>query len=291
MGRHNLMRLDRFLTLHISLPLSGFFRTSRDLTIPVLMYHSIAEDVDESVPRYFRTVTTPETFERHMGFLQGMSQPRPLGSLAPHLADSLMSPRSIRRPVVVTFDDGFRDFYTTAFPILERFGFRATVFLASGFMGKTFLTGRECLRVGEVRELAEKGIEFGSHTITHPKLTELSRGKITEELVGSKNMIQNIVGSEVSLFSYPYRFPAEDAQFTRKLGALLLQHGYSAGVTTAIGMSRASDDPLFLRRLPINDTDDRQFFQAKLEGAYDWLHMGQLMHKRLRATFRGWKPL
>lgn len=299
-----LMRLDRFLTMSIVHPLIGFSRRSRDLTIPILMYHSIANDIDDSAHPYYRTVTTPETFEKHMGFLHESSYevltlsegvrflrgtsdrvvPQPV--LAPELLKSPMSPDPIRRPVVVTFDDGLRDFYTTAFPILERYGFSATVFVASGYIDKTFITGQECLRTREVRELAKKGVEFGSHTVTHPQLSKLSRAEILHELSASREMVENIVGSEVSLFSYPYRFPEEDAEFTRTLGAILIEQGYSAGVTTAIGLSRAGDDPLFLRRLPVNESDDRQFLRAKLEGAYDWLHMGQLMHKRLRAAFR-----
>lgn len=299
-----LMRLDRFLTLYFFGPLLVLSKRSCDLKIPILMYHSIARDVDNNVHPYYRTVTTPETFEKHMRFLrelnyevvtlseavpllqrmsdQSLSQP----VLATESGKSHMSPDSVRRPLVVTFDDGFRDFYNKAFPILEQLGFRATVFLTSGYIDKSFLTGRECLRTREVKELAEKGIEFGSHTVTHPQLKGLSRDQIAHELVSSKKMIENIIGSKVSLFSYPYRFPEEDTDFTKKLGALLIEQGYSAGVTTAIGLSGSDNDPLFLKRLPVNDCDDSQFLKKKLEGAYDWLHKGQLTYKKSRVVLR-----
>lgn len=297
------MRLDRFLTLYISSPLIGLSQWSRNLKIPILMYHSIAKDVDESAFPYYRTVTTPQTFETHMALLRetgcevltlseairllqgmpGQSLRRP--PLAPELLKSPLPPNLSRRPVVVTFDDGFRDFYTTAFPILERFGLRATVFLTSGYIDKTFRTGRECLRTQDIRELARDGVEFGSHTVNHPQLRELSKAAIVHELAASKQVIENIIGSDVALFSYPYRFPEEDTEFTRTLGSLLTEQGYSAGVTTVIGLSSSSDNPLFLRRLPVNEVDDRRLFRAKLEGAYDWLHFGQLTYKRLRRTF------
>jgi peptidoglycan/xylan/chitin deacetylase (PgdA/CDA1 family) len=192
----------------------------------------------------------------------------------------------LRRQVVVTFDDGFRDFYTTAYPILEKFGLKATVFLSSGLIGKTFLTGRECLNEEEILELVARGIEFGSHTVNHPQLKSLSRDEIIYELADSKKMIEGITGSQVSLFSYPYRFPEEDGAFIRNLGSLLIEAGYSAGVTTSIGLSSVSNKALFLRRLPINDCDDRKLFRAKLEGGYDWLYSGQLTYKKLRTAFR-----
>lgn len=298
---HRSMRLDRLLTLHFFGSVIGMSQRSSDLKIPILMYHSIARDVDDNVPPYYRTVTTPETFEMHMEFLsqagyealtlseavrllQGVSDQviqQPL--MATELRKSA---DSLRRPVVITFDDGFRDFYTTAFPILEKFGFKATVFLTSGLIGKIFLTGRECLNEQEILELVARGIEFGSHTVNHPQLKGLSSDEIIHELADSKKMIESITGSQVSLFSYPYGFPEENGGFIRKLGTLLIEEGYSAGVTTSIGLARVGDSTLFLKRLPVNDCDDRQLFRAKLEGGYDWLYKGQLTYKRLRAAFR-----
>ncbi|MCI0561553.1 MAG: polysaccharide deacetylase family protein [Nitrososphaera sp.] len=303
-GSNRTVRLDRFLTLYVFGPLISLSGRLHGLKIPILMYHSITKDLDEKVHPYFRTATSPEVFERHMAWLsqsgfqaltlseavrilQGFpDQPVNQPALSTELLKSPTFPNLLRRPVVVTFDDGFQDFYTTAFPIVERYGFRATVFLASRYIGKTFLTGRHCLRVQEIRELVTKGVEFGSHTVNHPQLKELSRNEIIYELADSKKFIEDITGSEVSLFSYPYRFPEEDCGFTRKLDALLIEHGYSVGVTTAIGLSKPSDNPLFLRRLPVNDCDDEDLFEAKLQGAYDWMHKGQLTYKRLRAVHR-----
>jgi peptidoglycan/xylan/chitin deacetylase (PgdA/CDA1 family) len=266
------------------------------------MYHSIARDVDDGLNPYYRTVTTPNVFRAHMDFLRHedyhvvtLSEAVPFlrgiadaGGLGPPpMPNSGTSQVPPRRRVVLTFDDGFRDFYTTAFPILERVGFRATVFLTSGCIDKPFVTGRECLRTQEIDELAREGIEFGSHTVSHRHLQALSTAEIVYELATSKERIESITGAAVSLFSYPYRFPEEDVGFTRKFGALLTEQGYSAGVTTAIGRSRRGDDLRFLRRLPLNDCDDTRLLRAKLEGAYDWLHKGQLFYKRSRAMFAG----
>jgi len=255
------------------------------------MYHSIAEDLDDTVPPYYRIVTSPQTFETHMALL------REAGCEVLTLSEAVWRFRSVSggsslpgKPVVITFDDGFRDFHTTAFPILERFGFRATVFLISGYIDKTLRTGRECLRKREIQRLATEGVEFGSHTVNHPRLQELSEAAIVHELAASRDAIENIIGTEVRLFSYPYRFPAEDTRFIRLLSSLLTEQKYSAGVTTVIGSARASENVLFLKRLPVNDADDRKLLRAKLTGAYDWVRIGQLLYKRLRRIVSELRP-
>ncbi|WP_374089783.1 polysaccharide deacetylase family protein [Methylomicrobium lacus] len=261
------------------------------------MYHSVSEHLDDHLHPYYRTVTTPERFEQQMCFLsQSGYEVLTLSEAVRLLQEMSLSNKSsqekstsvksfnYQRPVaVITFDDGLRDFYTTAFPILEKFAFKATVFLTSGLINKTFLTGYECLKVQEIKELVKSNVEFGSHTVNHPQLKKLSKDEIVYELIKSKQMIEEIIGYPVSLFSYPYRFPEENAAFTKMFGMILSDHGYTAGVTTSIGLSTVDDIPLFLRRLPVNDCDDLQFFRAKLAGCYDWLHKGQLTYKRLRA--------
>lgn len=280
------MRLDQFLTHYIFTPLKSLSFGAAKLEIPILMYHSIASDLDEKLHPYFRTVTTPATFAKQIQFLSESDYEVLTLSQAVRLlqgeSERQGSLSSLPRRVVITFDDGFRDFYTTAFSILEKYGFKATVFLASGFIDKSFITGKDCLRTSEIKELANQGIEFGSHSVSHPQLRELSGAQIVQELAVSKKEIECITGTKVSLFSYPYRFPEEDIEFTEMLNQLLTEQGYSAGVTTVIGVSKSGDNPLFLKRLPVNDCDDNQFLQSKLTGGYDWLHNGQLAYKKLR---------
>jgi peptidoglycan/xylan/chitin deacetylase (PgdA/CDA1 family) len=290
------MRIDRLLTLALFYPAIKWLRRDSELRIPILMYHGISKQLDDHLHPYFRTVTSPERFEQQMRFLSENSYEVLTLSEAVHLLQD-QSPRNStkdsasfgeqRHIVVITFDDGLRDFYSAAFPILEKFGFKATVFLTSGLIGKTFPTGSECLRETEIKELASKGIEFGSHTESHPQLKKLSEDKILHELSASKATIEAILKSPVTLFSYPYKFPEEDHYFTKNLAALLVILGYSSEVTTIIGTVKTSDNPFFLKRLPINDCDDMRFFHAKLAGAYNWLHIGQLAYKRLKGNLRG----
>lgn len=283
-------RLDRWLTLSVAAPLHGGHGVPRVGAIPILMYHSIAEDVDGDVGPYYRTVTRPATFRRQMALLRQLGFQGLTLSQALRLREAGDGPSGPRRPVVITFDDGFQDVISTAFPALQAEGFNATVFLSTAHLGTRFLNGRPCLRCGEVRELARQGVEFGSHTVHHPQLANLPMDAVSRELVVSKRRIEDLIGAEVASFSYPYRFPEEDRRFVRSLGALLNEHGYRAGVTTSIGVSGPRHDSLFQPRLPVNDGDDHALLEAKLAGAYDWLHGAQLASKRLRAWLRTRRP-
>lgn len=282
-------RLDRWLTLSVVAPLSSAVSpATRGVAIPILMYHSISETIDDALPPYFRTVTTPAAFSRQVEFLREQGYEAVTLSEAIDRLQDPTYPALPHKTVALTFDDGFRDFYTTAYPILEKAGFRATVFLSTAYLDKPFVTGLECLRTKEVKALSARGVEFGSHSVSHRRLVELSRDELLLELTASKATIEDITGKEVSLFSYPYRFPEENLAFTRSLGELLDRSGYRAGVTTAIGRSRPADDRRFLPRLPMNDGDDPLLLEAKLAGHYDWLRRGQLWRKKSRTWLSRW---
>lgn len=286
------MRIDKLLTLSFFYPATKLLRKKSGLQIPILMYHSVSDQLDDHLHPYFRTVTSQECFEQQMRFLSERGYQALTLSEAVHVLQNQEIPTPANTSaasgqqhlkVVITFDDGLRDFYSAAFPIIEKFGFKATVFLTSAMIDNTFLTGNECLRKSEIKELAAKGIEFGSHTVSHPQLQNLSCEEIVHELANSKKHIEEVLGHTMTLFSYPYRFPEGDTNFTKMLRNILLEQGYSIGVTTIIGRTKSSDNPLFLKRLPVNDCDDMPFFQAKLEGGYDWLHGFQLASKKIRA--------
>ena len=293
------VRLDRLLTLGVVAPLrSRIARPQPSRHLRILMYHGISDRTDGERHPYFRTVTTPAAFRAQMEFLRdGHYRAMTLGdalrwkrSVAPAAEAAGGSRGDDRAPVVVTFDDGLRDFRSAAFPILEELGIPATVFLTSGCLNGQFITGEECLTDAEIVELAAKGVEFGSHTVSHPQLATLGDGALRQELEGSRKAIEDILGRPVDLFSYPYRFPEEDSAFVGRLGAGLIAAGYSAGVTTSIGRAAVDADPLFLRRLPINDADDLPLFKAKLDGDYDWLHHVQVARKRVRRLLQPKSP-
>lgn len=285
------VRVDRLISLAIYRRYRAMHSDTKARRIPILMYHSVSPDVDRHRHPYYRVVTTPGTFARQMEYLhrrgyevvsleRAASRLKRRDSTLGHRGDAASTGSRI---VALTFDDGFRDFHTHAFPVLREFGFKATVFLATNFIGGTFPTGRECLGTSDIEQLSSEGIDFGSHTASHPQLQKLSAHLRLREMSESRLAIERITERSVRTFSYPYRFPEENVALMQELRAELASTGYTAGVTTTIGRAAESDDPLFLKRLPVNDLDDDVLFEAKLVGAYDWLHGGQLLLKKLRA--------
>lgn len=260
------VRFDRFLTLCLQRALPRI-----EARLPILMYHSISDDVEAGVHPYYRVATSPERFAQQMQWLselgyKGMSLEEALRTMTGGRTEG-------RRPVAITFDDGFRDFFSAAWPILRRHDFTATMYLPTGFIGgpRQCFCGRECLTWGEVRELRAQGVRFGSHTAGHRKLYELLWDEIEGELAVSKERLERELEESVGGFAYPYAFPQEDGAFTAALSGLLRRRGYQTCVTTVVGRVRPDDDPLQLKRLPVNACDDRALLAAKLHGAYDWI--------------------
>jgi len=187
----------------------------------------------------------------------------------------------LTKTVVITFDDGYQDFLTEAMPVLKQHGFVATVFLATGRIQQTSmrLEGVDYLTWREVRELHQEGIEFGSHTVTHPDLRCLGPEQIEYELGYSKEVIEQHLGTSINSFAYPFPFPEENTDFTRLLLDELENQGFENGVTTILGRASLRHNRFFLPRLPVNTWDDQSFFRAKLVGGYDWAHWPQWFNK------------
>ncbi len=297
------MRLDRFITLNLVRPLMGLrhlgLRTSS--TLPILMYHSISDDPEPGVHPYYRVCTSPRRFTDQMQWLkdngyQGVTLAAGLAwlnsqPLPPHLLTSST------KPVALTFDDGFRDFYTAAFPILLQHGFRASMFLPTAFVGderrafrprgsSRLSTIRDCLTWSEVRELHAAGIQFGSHTVNHPKLVDLALSEIESEISNSKSVIEHQLSASITTFAYPYAFPQAEKHFAEAFCQLLKRVGYESCVTTEVGRVRPGDDWFRLTRLPVNSADDDDLLRSKLAGHYDWLAFPQAVVKKIKHAVR-----
>jgi peptidoglycan/xylan/chitin deacetylase (PgdA/CDA1 family) len=272
-----MFRTDEFATLYVFDPLRKLFGGGRG--VPVLMYHGISDAPERRAHPYYQTVTTPAAFARQMAWLHrnGFSTVD-----SSEIANAATTAGRERR-VAITFDDGFRDFYQHAYPVLRRYGFKATMYLPTAYIGVTFKE-QECLTWNEVRELHRGGIEFGSHTVTHPQLASLGADAVRYEVDASKKMIEDRLGCPVKSFAYPYAFPEADRAFTGRLRGFLQESGYDNGVCTTIGTVRPTSDRFFMKRLPVNSCDNDCLFEAKLAGSYDWLHSVQYVSKLLATS-------
>jgi peptidoglycan/xylan/chitin deacetylase (PgdA/CDA1 family) len=276
------MRLDRTASLLVFHPLARLRQAGGTPRTSILMYHSISNDPEAERRPYWQITTTPAQFRRQMSCL------REVGCDVISLRDALETRATatarMRPRVVITFDDGYLDFMTDAFPVLDEFGFPATVFLPSAFIGDRprEFKGRRCLTWDQVRELQGRGVTFGSHTVSHPQLHDVDDEQLKHELLASKDEIEQRTGVGVNSFCYPYAFPEHDRAFCRRLREVLRLCGYAVGVSTIIGTLRATDDALWLPRLPVNERDDDRLLRAKIEGGYDWIHALQYLSKVVR---------
>ena len=282
------LRLDRLVTLHLVSPCLRLVGT-HDRSIPILMYHSIADQDESGVHAYYRTATAPSMFAAQMKFLRGQGYTS--CSLA-HAMNHLQAAESTgEKLVVITFDDGYADFYRHAFPVLQQYGFSATMFLPTAYIAESPVSfkGKDCLTWAEIRELNRHGILFGSHTVTHPQLRELSARAVQDEIADSKKTIEEKLGCAVESFAYPYAFPQTDTDFKNMLRESLHEAGYQNGVCTIVGRAKRDSEPFFLERLPVNSCDDDALFGAKLAGAYDWISTAQQISKMGKAYRQGLK--
>jgi len=258
-------------------PMARWTTLRRRMRTPILMYHSISPATGTQHP-YFETHTSPEVFALQMQVLKDD------GYKTISLADALSKTEqdADQKQVVITFDDGYRDFYTRAFPTLVKHAFTATLFVVSSYPREPRLSksGADYMTWDEIRGIRAGGISIGSHSATHRHLSTLGDEELHSELSDSKERIENVLGEKVVSFSYPFAFPEPDRVFVERLKSKLQSCGYENGVTTVIGTMNSEQERFFLPRLPVTSFDDSCFFRAKLEGGYDWLRTLQHFDKK-----------
>ncbi len=157
---------------------------------------------------------------------------------------------------VITFDDGFENVFRNALPVLQEFGFTATNYFVANQIGgfnlwdqKIGVARATCMSVAELREWAELGHEVGSHTLDHIFLPDASEKDAIAQIHQSRTRIEDVLGSEVTSFAYPYG--GENAA-TRKI---VEAAGYTNATTTEKRRARPTDDPFGIPRLTIRRND------------------------------------
>lgn len=226
----------------------------------VLLYHRVCADEDWRPSEF---VVAASVFRAQMEFL----------ARGPHQACRLSDVLAGRTgagattPVVITFDDGFADFRTHAAPILRALGLPAAVFPVLGAehgmasWGASPALRAPLLTPADLRALEGDGFEFGSHTLTHPRLTACGDRELERELLGSRDALGAAVARPLPAIAYP--FGAVDA---RVKGAAR-RAGYTAGLAVATGPLALDADPLEIRRQCVVNSANEGYLRVVLSGA------------------------
>jgi peptidoglycan/xylan/chitin deacetylase (PgdA/CDA1 family) len=237
----------------------------------VLYYHRIDDE-------WHRSCVAPAAFRAQMTHLrQEGYRVVPLAEVHAALAVHQPIPP---RTVAITFDDGYADNHTHALPVLAEHGLPATVFVTVGAMGERLDVLRDhapvaALSWDQVREMARAGITIGSHTLSHPHLTQLDTATLAHELTAARAAIAAETGVDTTLFCYPH------GDFDGRVRAAVRDAGYRLACATRPGAVTAASDPLAVPRTFVARDDSLADFARKLAGAYDYLHQGvQFLRRR-----------
>lgn len=191
------------------------------------------------------------------------------------------------RSLVITFDDGYQTMYDEAFPVLQRYGLSATVFLTVGEKGTAgpsdrlpSLEGRSMLTWREIREMHRWGINFGAHTLTHPDLTRLPFDRIEAELCDSKAIIEDALGAPVACFAYPY------GRYDHRSREIAWQY-FACACSDKLGLITAGSDPYALERVDTYYLRSDQLFDVMLTRLFPWYIRARCIPRRIRRAFQG----
>lgn len=240
----------------------------------MLMYHAVIATGRR--PEWPWAVSM-SSFEKQLDFLQAGAYATPTVSQVMAEPDRYRS-----RTAVITFDDGYVDNIEAA-AALQRRGMQATWYVVSGSIGRAPewpFDGRPAGRLmsaGELRDLQQAGMEIGSHSRSHPRLTGLDAQACRQEVVQSKAALEDLLGTPVPSFAYPYG-AVDDA-----CAAAVREAGYLNACTTSPGWMLRDDDPYRLRRLTVFNHDTPGSYARKLQFAthdVGWTDMARYWARR-----------
>jgi peptidoglycan/xylan/chitin deacetylase (PgdA/CDA1 family) len=245
-----------FISITLVLALAGsslLLWISQNHQVPILMYHDVASGPEAQV-----NIVTPESFRAQMAYLkQNKYRAVTFDDLVSYLNDG---DNISRKAVVVTFDDGHAGIYHHALPILREFNLPAIVFMPSGYIGK-----EGHLTLEQMLEMQDSGlVSFGSHTVDHAYLPDLSAADQERQMVLSKQALETALETEISYFAYP------SGGFNDASKDILKKAGYRAAVTTNRGFDREQKDLYELKRVSMREGDSAWYkLRAKFSGYYN----------------------
>lgn len=205
--------------------------------VPILMYHyvEVVQDPKDTIRRGLDILPSTLSVELRTLLNHGYT-PIFMSDLAKYLDGKSTLPD---KPVVLTFDDGYRDFYTNAYPVLEQYHIKATAYIVPGFLDKpNYMTKQQVI------DVAASGIvEIAAHTMHHPNLKGIQPHLLTSEIDESKKELEQMIGRPVTDFAYPYGL--YDTAAVMEVASA----GFRTAVTTKPGVMQSPEYRFTLPRL------------------------------------------
>jgi peptidoglycan/xylan/chitin deacetylase (PgdA/CDA1 family) len=226
---------------------------SSNYVVPIMMYHQVAQVSKEPL-----NTISPSNFEKHMAYLKTHGYNV---ITLDKLIDQKSRHKAQAKEVVITFDDGFENIYTNAYPILKKYGFKATIFVITNYIDK-----EEFLKESQIKEMLSSGlIQVESHTRNHSYLPDIKdESRLWEEILSSKLDLENRFKIAVFFLSYPV------GGFDEKIKGMVAKAGYQAALTTNRGFDKANKDLYELKRVRFNNKDYDRSLWIKLSGFYNF---------------------
>jgi peptidoglycan/xylan/chitin deacetylase (PgdA/CDA1 family) len=229
------------------------------ISVPILMYHYIRPAPSIYLDRLgYRLTVTPDDFRAQMDWLSVNGyHPVDFNDLRAYFGGLAALPS---KPLVITLDDGYGDLYTTAYPILKSFRFKAVAYIVTSFVGQSRYVTSE-----QIVEMDQNGIQIASHTIDHANIGGASLGSATYQLTTSKAWLQHLIGHSVVDFAYP------SGKFSSSAVYALQATGYDTAVTELPGTVHSRADRYTWTRIRVGGGESLSDFIYSLGPEEPWV--------------------
>lgn len=219
--------------------------TSDNIGVPVLYYHSVSENAINDV------TITPKKLKEQLDYINDNNYVTiTMRELYSHIENNTPIPQ---KSIIITFDDGYMNNYTEAFPILKDLNMTATIFCVGNSLDGSYYLSEDA-----IKEMSDYGIDIESHTVNHLHLDTLSYDQQLSEIKNSKNILEKITGKEVLALAYPFGDYNNDTIKATK------EAGYKMAFTTKLGLSDRTDNIYELNRIYISSSYDMSIFKDLL---------------------------
>ena len=219
----------------------------------ILTYHRIRDDDKDP-----DITVAVQNFEKQIQYLRKNFLILSLKELIERMQASLPFEEDC---AVITFDDGYKDNYQNAFPVLMKNDLPATIFLISSLIGKD----PEKLSLDKIREMSKHNISWGSHTVTHPVLSEITIDEAGSEIERSKKILEELLKQNIDFFAYPV---GKKRHFNEAVKDAVKRCGYKAALTTENGAAEMSKDLFEVKRIGIRDCP-LYVFKVRVSGLFE----------------------